>query len=194
MATTQEIFDTACGHYNEAMEMIEKLGAIVRSTNYKFSDNIAKREFDYILQCILIEVAIGDGNFSRIEAQFIEKITDRGDILVYINNRYPTETQITWETLFNCDTSAVQFLSLILDKLIESKIDDFVSFFAAIDAATPDIDICDFFVKKLVAIGAGLALVDGFVSDGEREAVSDKIYSVFYRRWQKQKNEFLAMN
>lgn len=85
-------------------------------------------------------MALSDGNFDRLEQQFVDKITDYGDLLTYIKQDSQGRLDLTWSQVASLreetQASLVQALPAILDKLCDS----FVKPLALVDKVVDDVD------------------------------------------------------
>lgn len=199
MATfsAERSFKFACNKYEEAKEVIRELSQIVQNIKKDFSFEIAMREYDELLQCILLKVALSDGHFLESEKQFIAKITDYGDILLHINRSLRQSTEfngnITWDTISSLNENQKEEISNnFIMTIINDDLSDFVDVFAVIDALTPT-NYLEIIKDVTMNIIGSLCLVDG--DDAESNTanleftIGEKMFElVFGERWEKVKN------
>ena len=154
-------FNVACRVYEEAKGTIRELSTIMQSVSPEFSFEIAMRQFDLVLQGILLRTAMEDGYFLDEERQFIEKITDYGDIIAYFNKK---GIKISWSDLNGGTDESRKELSLTMVVALKEIADDFVTPFAIVDAAFPK-DYCKEITRQIGTICFALAGCDGDTTD-----------------------------
>ena len=180
----QEIFDSAQAKYNEVTETLSKFAEMIeKATEGKFSTNIALVQFDCILQYILLHEAIADGKISHVEQQFINYITDRGDILKVVEAK--TGIALTWDGLENISADTGNELLKALTPIYAELLQDFVSSVAKVDGYLKDIDLLAMINDNLIAIFALFAQVDGDAEDTERDAVINAYVDLFVTFYKK---------
>lgn len=181
--TAQEIFNSAQNRYNNATEVLGKFSdMIAQATDGKFSTEIALVQFDCILQYILLHEAIADGEISKTERQFIDLITDRGDIFQAVKSK--TGVEISWDELVGLDTeTGMKLLSAITPVYAELLL-DFVQSVAKVDGMIKDIDLLAIINESIVGIFADFACVDGDADDSERDVVINAYLKLFVEQYQ----------
>lgn len=153
----QRNFDLACNAYEEAKELVRELTSYVKMVSLDFSFEIAMRQFDLILQGILLRTATEDGYFLDEERQFIEKITDYGDIMSHFNNK---GISISWDNFDDYANEDQKELSLKMIVALTELANDFITPFAMVDAIFPK-DYCEILTEKMGLICISLAQCDG---------------------------------
>ena len=82
----------------------EQLGNIISSLDENHSEmelHQFQRNFDIMLQTALLQIAVGDDDFSHSERQFIREIAENGDVVEWINAHYPNKREaLSWGKLF----------------------------------------------------------------------------------------------
>ncbi len=190
MGKAQELFDQATRYYDNSIELVKLMDetfqkvAFQNDPSSRYDTKITLAQFDWILQAVLLSQALSDGNFDRLERQFVDKITDHGDLLGYIKNKTNGELVLTWDNIASLDTSTQQKLVKILPSLLDETCDSFVKPLALLDKASKDVDELNALVENIGKIGAYLAQVDGNVSDQEAEAAANMVVSLLVARWQ----------
>ena len=180
----QEIFDSAQAKYNEVTETLSKFADMIeKATEGKFSTNIALVQFDCILQYILLHEAIADGKISHVEQQFINFITDRGDILKVVKAK--TGVELTWDGLENISGETGTELIKALTPIYAELLQDFVGSVAKVDGYLKDIDLLSMINDNLIGIFALFAQVDGDAEDSERDAVINAYVDLFVTFYKK---------
>ncbi|MCD8088655.1 MAG: hypothetical protein LUE22_08790 [Oscillospiraceae bacterium] len=190
MGKAQELFDQATRYYDNSIELVKLMDetfqkvAFQNDPSSRYDTKITLAQFDWILQAVLLSQALSDGNFDRLERQFVDKITDHGDLLGYIKNKTNGELVLTWDNIASLDTSTQQKLVKILPSLLDETCDSFVKPLALLDKASKEVDELNALVENIGKIGAYLAQVDGNVSDQEAEAAANMVVSLLVARWQ----------
>lgn len=184
--TAQEMFEDAQQHYLACIQEIDELSALALQEDAEFSAENAKREFDEILQCILLNVAMEDGVFAMEEKDFIAQITGTGDILARVRSELKTE--ITWESLYLLPARKREMVTVVSEKLVQEPALHFVSRFAVIDGKTEK-DYYEILRKNMVAIVANFSAVDGFLDSGETSVACRKIFELMADNWNRLKKK-----
>lgn len=189
MGKTQELFDQATRYYDNSIELVKLMDetfqkiAFQNDPSSRYDTKVTLAQFDRILQAVLLSQALGDGNFDRLERQFVDKITDYGDLLIYIKKKTNGDLDLSWDTIANLSASTQQKLVKILPSLLDDCCDSFVKPLALLDKASTEVDELNALVENIGKIGACLAQVDGNVSDEEAEAAADMVVSLLVARW-----------
>ena len=161
--TAQKNFKIACKIYEDSKKTIRELSDIAKSVAPKFSYEIAMAQYDLILQAILLRTAMEDGYFLEEELQFVQKITEYGDIMAYFKKK---GVNVSWD-IFNGGTDeSRKELSLTMLVALKEIADDFVTPFAIIDAALPK-DYCEEITKQIGTICLSLACCDGDTTNSD---------------------------
>ena len=180
----QQIFDSAQGKYNEVIDTLTKFANIIeKATEGKFSTDIALVQFDCILQYMLLHEAIADGKISHVEQQFINFITDRGDILKVVKAK--TGVELTWDELENISGETGAELLKALTPVYGELLTDFVGSVAKVDGYVKEIDLLKLINDNIIAIFAAFANVDGDATDAERDSVINAYVDLFVSYYQK---------
>lgn len=153
----QQNFNIACEAYNDSKELIKELSTYAKMASPSFSFELAMKQFDLVLQGILLRTATEDGYFLEEERQFIEKITDYGDIMTHFNN---IGISLSWDMFDNISNEQQKDLSLQMLAALTELADDFVKYFALVDAVFPK-DYCELLTEKMGMICIALAKCDG---------------------------------
>ena len=129
MGRAQELFDQATGYYDHAVGLIRKMDELFQNAAFKndpgrrYDPRLTLAQFDMILQATLLSMALSDGNFDRLEQQFVDKITDYGDLLTYIKQDSQGRLDLTWSQVASLreetQASLVQALPAILETLLQ---------------------------------------------------------------------------
>lgn len=152
----QKNFNVACRIYENSKALILELTGYVKKAIPDFSYDVAMRQFDLILQGVLLRVAVEDGYYLEEERQFIEKITDYADIMTFYNN---AGVDVSWQTFDDLSADAAKDLSLKMFAALEGLIENFVAPFAIVDKALPK-DYCTELCENIGGISIALAFCD----------------------------------
>ena len=191
MGRAQELFDKATVSYDNAIKMIRTMDETFQ--NVAFKDNPSARydtrvtlaQFDMILQATLLSLALSDGKFDRLEQQFVDKITDYGDLLTYIKQDSKGQLDLTWSQVAclspDLQKKLVEALPTILDRLCEN----FVKPLAIVDKAIDQIDFLDKLETEMATICVCLSYVDGESDQNEANACADMVARLIATRWRR---------
>lgn len=179
----QEIFDSAQAKYNEVIDTLTKFANMIeQATEGKFSTDIALVQFDCILQYMLLHEAIADGKISHVEQQFINFITDRGDILKVVKAK--TDVELTWDELESISGETGAELLKALTPVYGELLADFVGSVAKVDGYIKEIDLLKLINDNIIGIFAAFASVDGDATDAERDSVINAYVDLFLNYYQ----------
>lgn len=149
------------------------MSALCKSAIATFSFEVAMREFDYILQTALFHAAVVDNQFVPNERVFIKEITRYGDVLLLLEKK--TGTKISWDDIALLDAEYKVKMAKILLNSAKEFADDFVGFFAALDAVVTERDFLqelDECVNKIIVAFTG---VDGEVIENESDPCAENV-------------------
>lgn len=180
----QQIFDAAQAKYNEVIDTLSKFANIIeQATEGKFSTDVALVQFDCILQYMLLHEAVADGKISHVEQQFINFITDKGDILIAVKAK--TGVELTWDSLESITGETGQELLKALTPIYGELLADFVGSVAKVDGYVKDVDLLKLINDNIIAIFALFAQVDGEADDAERDSVVNAYVDLFLNFYKK---------
>ena len=188
MGRAQELFNKACGYYDHAQELVKTVGEAYRSAERQatglssFNPGITMAEFDQILQGILLTQALADNDFDRLERQFIDKITDHGDLLNFIKHDSKGQLSLTWDEIAWMDSKTQGELIKVLPKILEDRCEDFLAPFVLVEKAI-DEDLMETLVSDIVKIGACLSHVDGQLDEIEPEGLKAMLNTLLLKPW-----------
>lgn len=191
MGRAQELFDQATKAYDRSIDMIRRMDQVFQDAAFKhdpdkrYDTRITLAQFDMILQATLLSMALSDGNFDRLEQQFVDKITDYGDLLNYIRQDSKGQLDLTWSQVASLrpDTQAalVKALPAILDKLCDS----FVKPLALVDKVVDQVDFLNQLEHNVAEICVCLSFVDGDSDNDEKNASVLMVTNLLSERWRK---------
>ncbi len=191
MGRAQELFDQATKAYDRSIDIIRRMDEVFQNAAFKhepgrrYDTRITLAQFDMILQATLLSMALSDGNFDRLEQQFVDKITDYGDLLNYLRQDSKGQLDLTWSQVasLRSDTQAalVKALPVILDKLCDS----FVKPLALVDKVVDQVDFLEQLEKNVVEICVCMSFVDGNSDQGEKNICAKMVNDLLIVRWRK---------
>ena len=179
----QQNFDASCSLYEEAKGIIKELVNYARSVSPNFSYDVSMRQFDLVLQAVLLRIAVEDGYYLDEERQFIEKITDYADIMTYFKNK---GVNISWESFISLSDSDRKELSLKMVVALDEILTDFITPFAIIDKALPR-DYCTDLTNIIGGICIGLARCDADSKDSDAYKAEGSVAVVLIEKVIKEK-------
>ena len=179
----QQNFDASCSLYEEAKGIIKELVNYARSVSPDFSYDVSMRQFDLVLQAVLLRIAVEDGYYLDEERQFIEKITDYADIMTYFKNK---GVNISWESFISLSDSDRKELSLKMVVALDEILTDFITPFAIIDKALPR-DYCTDLTNIIGGICIGLARCDADSKDSDAYKAEGSVAVVLIEKVIKEK-------
>lgn len=189
MGRAQELFNEACKYYDQAQKLVKTVGESLRDLekhaegSASFNPGITMAEFDQILQGVLLTQALADNNFDRLERQFIEKITDHGDLLNFIKHETKGQLALTWDEIAWMDSETQGKLLEVLPQILEGRCQDFLLPFVIIEKIVDEVDFMDTLVTYMAKIGACLACVDGQMDDIEPEGMMAMLQTLLLDPW-----------
>ena len=128
----QKNFDFACSKYEEVQDIVQELSNFAKEVESSFSFDVAMRQYDCILQALLLRVAAEDGYFLEEEKQFIEKIALYGSVKEYLKGKYDLDME--YDYFFHYDKKELKEITTKMFAMLDKLIEDFVAPFAIIDA------------------------------------------------------------
>lgn len=179
--TQQEMFEVALEEYAKIESEIDELSALVQKAHKNFSAEVAKRQFDLILQTMLLKAAIANDEFCYVEKEFISKITSHTSITELFKDNNGNE--ITWEQLVQIGKQGVDFIMPKLEPYVQEKMEEFIKFFAPMDAVMSK----DYLVNiqdSILVICKCFVNIDGEVDDSEAKVLAKELSS-FVGAWDK---------
>ena len=194
MGRAQDLFDSAVKSYDQAISMIRDMDEVYQAAMNQadpsrkgYDTKITLAQFDWILQAILLNAALSDGNFDRLEQQFVDKITDYGDLMAYIRKKTNGQLDLSWAAIAGVDRGTQQKLMDLLPDIMNETCDSFVGPLAAVDNAVDSVDFLDRLTRLIGEIAYYLSAVDGTVETLEANACGDMAHTLFMARWNRLK-------
>ncbi len=194
MGRAQALFDRAVASYDRGIKLIKEMDILYQNVANKadpgrkgYDPKVTLAQFDWILQAILLSESLSDGDFDRLERQFVDKITDYGDLLTYIAKKTGGELKLTWDSIAQLDGKTQAKLVAILPTLLDETCDSFVGPLALVESALGQYDFLKALVSVIGEIGAALASVDGRTEKSEAEFCAIMANKLLVERWNKLK-------
>lgn len=175
----QELYDEARKYYKNLQLTVRKLGLVLESTDgFNFSTTDALYEMDFALQFILLLQAVSDGEVDHLEQQFINLITEHGNLLGLLNERY--NTHFSWDSLeiYNNKTIYTMIIGLAPD--VGRLTNDFTVGMALVDALIKEHDYYADIRNDFLNIVECLACIDKDASDNRGDNLFDEFFGSKY--------------
>jgi len=191
MGKAQELFDKATQSYDHAINMLKAMDKTFQDVAYKndpgarYDTRVTLAQFDMILQGILLSMAVSDGNFDRLEQQFVEKITDYGDLLTYIKKDTNGQLDLSWNQVARLGPKTQQTLVDGLPSILDKLCDSFVKPLALVDSAVDTVDFLGNLEEDVITIALCLSFVDGSSDQGEANALAVMVSRLLSDRWRR---------
>ena len=149
---------------------------------------------DGILQGILLHVALADGDFTIEEQTFIEKITNRGQLLKLMQIESSGRINYTMHDLAAMSfQEKARFLDM-MDNWISTKITDSLitpcAAFDAVSQQTDKTDFCEWVCKCVEMIVSFLAQLDGKIQQSEIAEYNTSINQLLRNPWIETRHHF----
>ena len=193
--TAQECFDNACVEYEKAKGIIADLTVKTKEIANTFNGEIAMRQFDFILQAILLNLAVEDKEFCELEKIFIKNITEYADILATVNNdirkEMPDWIDVNWDDIDKLTPENKNKFAAICAGVIARYADEFTYFFSAVDLIDEERDYFEELQQCLFHIIIMLDAVDEGGFDPEKGADDEALralgvmQNLFNDNWEK---------
>lgn len=138
----ERIFQKALKKYESAEEIVAELSDVVQTFLPDYTQKKALKDFDYMLQCVLLRQSLADGVMDEKEVAFIRGIVSHGDVLREIKDKLKDSvdsellSSYTWENVYELPTLVQADLIEALEEFTKTYIDELAFFSAVADAAT----------------------------------------------------------
>lgn len=184
METMQEIYNEAEKYYGDSVRKITAIDTISRKKTGRTSEgNLMLKQFDVILQAVLLTEALIDGRFHRREVMFIDLLAKHGDLLKTISEATGGELQMTWTDIACLDEETQMKLTGILPGILDKTCRSFVSVMAEVDKDAESIDVLKDITTNIGHICACLSAFDGESVKKESKAAGAMVSALLYQRW-----------
>jgi hypothetical protein len=168
--TQQELFRYGYGEYKKAIRHIEAMDQFLSQTKVNYTAEDAKRDFDIVIQGMMLKVAIADNNASDVEIDYIKSIVDTGDILRFVKEGTHGKLDVSWRMLTLLDKETYNKLLGVLEDPLKGVMKKFALPYALMEVILKK-NLFDTFKEAIFGIMAPLCMVDGD-SDGMNEKLS----------------------
>lgn len=177
--TAQQYFDKALDAYRKTIELVKDIGAKARLPETRSGRLSLQCQFDVIVQYVLLQVALADGDFSEIEGAFIDNITDNFDILKLFGM---DGDEYNWQ-FAGAHLNAAQIKKVIgsVEKIAYVHMRNFAENFA-LYATDKD---REFLFACMKEIAVCFILCDGTGTRAEMDAAQETVYSCLVLPWKK---------
>lgn len=147
------------------------------------------KQFDYLLQIMLMYIALIDSHISPIELRFIDLITVDGDCLKELNKL--KGTSYTWDNLSDSFVDKDSFNKFVDETayLFDLKINQLIMFLASADAFTDEYEI-NYFYDKIKEILLIFINFDGNVNHIEEKFVDYVLEKLMMEKYRELKSVF----
>lgn len=175
--------DRAEAAYDRAVELIRSLDEAFQSrAGERYDTRVTLYQFDLILQAILLNMALIDGNFHRLERRLMMKITDYGDLMAYLR-RDGTFGNLSWDSVAALDRAEQKRLLDNLPDILERTCRSFVQPLALVDGAVDSVDFLEGLENELQTIAECMSRVDGVERAEESQAYTFMVEHLLTDRW-----------
>lgn len=175
--------DRAEAAYDRAIELIRSLDESFQTrAGERYDTRVTLYQFDLILQAILLNMALTDGSFHRLERRLMMKITDYGDLMVYLR-REGSFGDLSWDSVAALDGPEQQRLLEALPGLLERTCRSFVQPLALVDGAVDSVDFLENLEQELQTIAQCMSRVDGVERAEEGQAYTAMVEHLLTDRW-----------
>lgn len=195
LGRSQRYFEAAERAYDRAVALIRELDQAFQSEVFledpeaRYDTQITLYQFDVILQALLLNMALCDGNFHRLEKRLILKITDYGDLLAYLRQETSGAIDLEWDGIARMDPETREVLLKRLPRILEGTCRSFVLPLARADGAETAVDFLQQLEGYLREIAAALGYVDGNRDDRETDVFNEQLDHLLVERWKSIKAE-----
>ena len=189
LGKTHQQFERAERAYDRAIGLIRSMDETFQRAAFReegrtgYDTRITLYQFDLILQAILLNMALIDGNFHRLERRLIQRITDYGDLTAYLRREGSFGPELSWDSLAALPAPEQRRLLEQLPDVLERTCRSFVQPLALVDASERSVDFLERLEGELAEIARSLSDVDGVPRSEEMEAYVLMQEHLLTRRW-----------
>lgn len=198
MLAGRQYFTRAEQAYDRAVALIRSLDETFQSDAFRddpgerYDSSVTLYQFDVILQAILLQMALSDGVFHRLERRLIDRITRYGDLLVYLRKATNGAVALSWEKIDGLSAETKRELARRLPDILERTCNSFVHPLAVADGMVDSVDFLEKLENELQEIALSLSNIDGVRREAERSADVEMLEHLLTRRWKQMKEASLA--
>lgn len=180
--TVQEIFQNGVDAYDKGVRVVTDMNELIINNGLieGYEPKMAYAEFDFLVQYVLLNVALADNRLTPNEGLFIDKITDTVDIINLLEN----DKNSNWTEISR--TVGVRAIHEKVDQLKELAhpyIDAFADMFGMLDACDPTRDYLGELVNSLQELCVAFCCIDGDPQDRELESAATVVSEVLAKPW-----------
>lgn len=187
--TPQEAVRRAMAAYEKGTAAIGSFAATVEQVAAgRFSAGDALKDFDGILQYILLFEAGADGCLSREELDLIATVTRRGDILEIVNRQL--DAHLSWEQLVNGNRRLTVDLLVAVSPTFDRLCRHFITYMASADGMIEEIDLLPALTECVREIALCLSHADGRAEPAEQALADNIFYTMFAKTYQQVADEY----
>ena len=181
--------DRAEAAYDRAIQLIRSLDESFQNTaGERYDTRVTLYQFDLVLQAILLNMALIDGNFHRLEKRLMMKITDYGDLMAYLR-REGSFGELSWDSVASLDRAEQKRLLTSLPEILERTCRSFVQPLALVDGAVDSVDFLEKLEGELQTIAECMSRVDGVERPEEGQAYAAMLEHLLTKRWREIKED-----
>lgn len=195
LGKTHHLFDRAEQAYQRCIHLIRTLDQAFQSEAFRddpeerYDTRITLRQFDVILQAILLNMALIDGDFHRLERRLIDKLTRYGDLLDRLRQETDGGLDLSWDKIQDLSPEERTQLLDRLPELLDQLCTSFVRTMAMVDGQVDSIDFLERLERELREIALSLSDVDGQSRPAELQAYTDMLDHLLTDRWKRIKED-----
>lgn len=179
-------------HYNQIIALLNEIGKQVQEIDSKYSIETSIKQFDLVLQTIMLNQVIADGDFDNNELDFIQDIVTAADLVEYYNviadKSYTFET-LSWGGLQKFNNKSLNIVLRDINKIMEPIEDELTYLLAIIDSKTEKNEF-EMFLKNIALILSCVNFIDEKVTEEEKTATVSNLMKHFVKRYQYYLNAF----
>ena len=186
--TQQELFRYGYGEYKKAILHIEAMDKFISQSKIGYTAADAKRDFDIVIQGMMLRVAIADNNASDVEIDYIKSIVDTGDILRFVREGTNGKLDIPWNMLTLLGKETYNKLLAALEDPLVGVMKRFVLPYALMEIILKQ-NIFDKFKEAILGIITPLCMVDGDFKGMDEKLSAVQTIKMFENCWEEIKNK-----
>jgi hypothetical protein len=172
-----ELFEWACGEYEGIKDML----VVMTNVHNKVSGTMASydsvlKDFDILLEGILLSVSFVNGRFDWIESTFINKLTDHADIMEHLHE---SGYELTWEMMQKVSCEYYSKISAAIISHVKNTVYSELVSVIGVAAAHIENDVIDALKKYLLNVACALVFVDGDDQESREASEEYKVANEF---------------
>lgn len=168
--TSRDLINIALKRHEHCEHLIAEMVKEVNKTDSAYTFAIAMREFEMVLQTVLIKSAVADGELEGFEEFFIQNIIEYADMIESINSELmdfsPDWVEISWEDFYDMPQEDKEMIANVAFKIASGYAQELVSELAKVDKAIKEKNYLEMLNEDVIAIVLAFAGVDGDSIEG----------------------------